>query len=142
MHSLSILLGVPEISQRIFELELFGVLVLEKNPGGTHAYPLNVPLLITNHVTPTHKLFHTDGAIGNWGFSMVDDPRIATDEEVVACINDLNDQQWRVILTHELFREIVQEALNTEVNILEAVGAAAGEDEIETNGRRISMGKE
>ena len=145
MHALSILLGMPEISNRVFTLEWFGVLVLGKNTGGAHAYDLNVPLIITKAGGGSdNRLFHNDGAITNWPFSMVDEPRIATDEEVVTCIDNLTDKQWSVIMTNTLFGSLIKDAMNADVEVLNIGEGTEKEssEEIETNGRRITMGKE
>jgi hypothetical protein len=147
MHALSILLGTPEISQRVFALELFGVLVLGKNTASNHAYPTNSPLIITNHAGGSNNwLMHTDGSISNWHFTMADEPRLATDAEIVDCIDSLTDAQWRVIITHDLFSGLVKDAMSAEVDVLqigEGESVANGDsNEIETNGRRITIGKE
>jgi hypothetical protein len=143
MHAMSLLLGAPEISPRIFPLEQFGVVVLGKNNGGVHAYDLNVPLIITNHQTP--RLFHSDGSIANWPFGMVDDPRPATDEEVVTCMDRLTDAQWRCIMVNSLFETLVKEAMNYEFDITandDVKYADSDTGQIESNGRIITIGKE
>lgn len=144
MNGLAILLDAPELSRTVFPLEQFGVVVLEKANSG-QPYGVNTPCIVTNHTGGTgNRLFYKDGRVDcGCTFAMSDEPRPATEAEVRDCINNLNDQQWAVIMNHgSIFAPIVAEAMVTEVEVVEDEsqnGEPADGSEIETNGRRITM---
>lgn len=134
-----ILHDAPELKAGIMiPRELFAVVVLEANPAGRHAYGLNLPFILCN--AKGNYLFHTDGSTANWVFQVDDKPRFATDAEVESCINSLNDNQWKVIMAHELFRPIIDAVMNKTVNVEDHTGngrAADGEDVVLQDGRTI-----
>lgn len=144
MNALSILFDAPELSRSVFQLELFGVVVLEKQASG-HPYGTG-PCIVTVATGGTaNRLFYGDGrADVGYAFTSADDPRPATDSEVETCINNLNDKQWATINnTTGLFSPIITEAMTTEIELLEIGDDTVKEagDEIETNGRRITIGQ-
>lgn len=144
MNSWSILLDAPELSRQVFQLELFGVVVLEKANSG-QPYGVNIPHIVTGATGGTaNRLFYTDGRVDcGCTFLSSDDPRPATDSEIETCINNLNDKQWVTInSTTGLFAPIITEAMTTEIELLEISDGTEKEagDEIETNGRRITIG--
>lgn len=148
MQALAILFDAPELSRQVFPLEIFGVIILEKNVS-QHGHVLGTPHIVTKNVKTSgcNRLFHTDGNIDvNWSFSILDEPRPATDAEIEYCINNLTEKQW-IVITHSgsvLFAPLIAEAMASEVEVLPVNGDEAKEsgDEIETNGRRITIGKE
>lgn len=144
LNGLSILFDAPELSRSVFQLELFGVVVLEKQASG-HPYGTG-PCIVTVATGGTaNRLFYGDGrADVGYAFTSADDPRPATDSEVETCINNLNDKQWTTInSTTGLFSPIITEAMTTEIELLEIGDDTEKEagDEIETNGRRITIGQ-
>ena len=144
MNAMSVLLDAPELSRQMFQLEIFGAVVLAKN-GSSHPYQLNVPHIVTK--TSPALVMYTDGKIDcGYTFGYMDDPRPATDEEIESCINNLNDQQWNVIMNSaaSIFAPLVAEAMASEVEILSIGDDATKSDgaEVETNGRRITIGAE
>lgn len=145
INALSILFDAPELSRAVFQLELFGVVVLEKaNSGQPHG--TGIPLIVTAATGGTaNRLFYTDGRVDcGCTFTSADDPRPATDSEIETCINNLNDKQWVTInSTTGLFSPIITEAMTTEIELLEIGDDTEKEagDEIETNGRRITIGQ-
>jgi hypothetical protein len=146
MNGFAILLDAPELSRTVFPLEQFGVIVLEKSVS-SHPYGTGVPLLLTRTTGGTgNRAFFPDGNTDpGYTFTAGDDPRVATEAEVVACIDNLNDKQWVVIMNPaSIFAAIVAEAMNTDVEILDikddTFKEAADGAEIETNGRRITVG--
>lgn len=59
--------------------------------------------------------------------------RLATPGEIQQCITELNDAQWKTIMTDDLFASIVNEALNTPVKLGEGdqINIESDEPEIE-----------
>lgn len=144
MNALSILFDAPELSRQVFQLELLGVLVLEKCASG-HPYGTNVPgLIVKNPGGSGNRLFYSDGNMDvGYQFTTDDNPRPATDAEVEQCIENLTEKQWAVVLhqSSALFAPLVAEAMSTEIEVLDIGNGEAKKDgeEIETNGRRITM---
>lgn len=136
---LSIIADAPELKAGVMiPRELFAVVVLEANPAGRHDYGLNLPFILCN--AKNNYLFHTDGATANWVFQVDDKPRFATNAEVESCIKSLNDKQWNGIMSHELFRPIIDAVMNKTVNVEDHTGngrAADGEDVVLQDGRTI-----
>lgn len=113
---LSIVSEAPELKAgSMIPRDLFAVVVLEANTAQNHAYVLNVPLISTSE--KTSHLLHNDGVTGNWQYQISDKPRLATDKEVKACINSLNDKQWKTIMTHEVFKPVMDAVMNKAVSI-------------------------
>lgn len=143
--ALAILFDANELRRSIFQLELFGVIVLQ-NPTSGNPYAPNVPHIITNNNIGTPRLLYHDGRVDcSVGFGSVDEPRPATDEEIEACINNLNERQWAMVMNAaSIFNTLVAEAMTSEVDVLDIGSDEAKHDgaEIETNGRRITIGKE
>lgn len=146
-NALAVLFDAPELNRQVFPLEVLGVIVLEKNLT-SHSYLTGTPLIITANAGGVgNKLFATDGRVDvGCQFTVSDEPRPATDAEVETCINNLTDKQWSVITnpSSALFAPLMAEAMANEVEVLEIGDHAVKEagDEIESNGRRITIGKE
>lgn len=143
MDGLSVLFDAPELSRSVFQLELFGVVVLEKANSG-HPYGTGPCIVTVATGSTANRLFYGDGrADCGCTFTSADDPRPATDSEVETCINNLNDKQWAYInQAVSIFSSIITEAMTTEIELLEINDGTEKEagDEIETNGRRITIG--
>lgn len=146
LGALSALFDAPELRRTIFDLELLGVVVLEKNPNQI-PYSTDVPWIISR-TGAQNRCFYTDGHgdVG-YAFGIEHDPRPATDEEIVQCIENLTEKQWSAVLnpSSPLFVPIIKDALANEVEVVETPlvnGEAKAGAEIETNGRRITIGKE
>lgn len=132
-----ILLGAPELKVPTnLPLELFCVVVLDSDAGG-HSYPLRWPLIITN--VSNRTCLHTDGG-SHWAFNIADKPRLATDEEIKVCIEELTDSQWRTIHTHDIFKPVMEAAMAQAVSVdIEPVTSKDSEEHILPDGRKITV---
>jgi hypothetical protein len=91
------------------------VIILEHN-GSNHAFQLNKPYIIING--KNFRLLHDSGKTDNTRYSAEDKPRLATDEEIEKCLEDLNAAQLRKIMTHELFAPIVHKMYEAETELV------------------------
>jgi hypothetical protein len=136
MEAASILHDAPELKQGgMINMELFCVFVLGKTTG-THAYNVNEPLIHTASGKNVFGALHVDATVNNWSFVGADLPRYATDEEVEKCINSLNQNQWNSILTHDIFKPIIEAAMSKSVEIEEA-GSGGNEENGSDNGEAV-----
>lgn len=109
------LLDAPELNMpTIIPLEPFCVVVLESGESG-HGYQLYTPLIVNSSVNRT--CVHTDGILNHWSFGIQDKPRLATDEEIKQCIEELTDKQWRCIHTSDTYKPVMDEAMGQEVMV-------------------------
>jgi hypothetical protein len=115
------LFDAPELASGRVVFPLFSVIVLEKKNSG-HGYKLKEPHIVTH--SENRVLLHSDGHMGRWNFDPVnDEAKLATDEEIVKFINNLTDEQWKVIATNPLFNPLAQAILEREVEIPDEAAA-------------------
>lgn len=88
----------------------------------------NKPWIITNGKNRFY-LHHTGSTTGHSNADKENKVRLATPQEVVDCINNLNDSQWKTIMSDDLFRPVVNAALEQEVSIDENSISSSPEDE-------------
>lgn len=109
----------PELSKQLLALKLthqlvihkpiynnFTVVVVIKDVTGHKLY-LNVPRIVT-HGKTGESLYYDGEANNSFNFGgVVGEARLATDEEIEACLNTLTAQQIKRIMTMDLFAPIV-----------------------------------
>lgn len=85
----------------------FTVIVLTSDRSG-HKMIIDVPRIVT-HGKNRHTLWHDNepGSGYNVNDTDKDETRIATDEEVEACVMDLSPRQLRIVMTSDLFAPVV-----------------------------------
>lgn len=110
----SILHDAPELKQKDVPMELFCIFVCEKNLS-SHRYATNVPFILTD-AGANKKGLDLDGTSGS-NFGSKDYPRYATEEEVSYCIRNLNDKQMRAIHASDVFKPIMEAAMNKTVTV-------------------------
>lgn len=95
------------------------IIVLEAEKSG-HAFDVGKPYIATcDNEGANGFLLHEDGKPAVWIYSQNDNPRFATEEECKECIDSLNEEQMKTIMTIDLFRPVVLEAMNRQISISE-----------------------
>lgn len=135
---LGVLFDAPELGLGLkLPAEVFAVFVLSSTDGNKHAYPLNFPLICTEKNGP--YMLHSDGGAGHCPAGIGSNPRYATDDEIEQCVKNLSANQWRTIMTTDLFKPIIDQAMNSDVHIeaTESSSQEDGEEIVLANGRSI-----
>jgi len=138
LNIFSILTEAPELKNGLkLPAEVFAVFVLDSTDGNKHAYQLNVGLICTEKSTP--YMLHTDGGSSHWAVGIGSNPRYATDEEIKSCVKNLSQGQWKTIMTTDLFKPIIDQAMNSDVHVeaAEESEQEEGEEIVLANGRSI-----
>lgn len=136
----SILHEAPELLDFMLPLELFAVVLVQAGDG-QHRYPANKPLIVTSK--EGYLWNPSDGGVSNWAFTSKQNPVYATDEQVEQCIKDLTPVQWTKLHAFDVFKPIVDAAMNKSVTVEDAPASDDGGDdngEIKLpDGRTITM---
>jgi hypothetical protein len=136
----SILHDAPELKETELPLEMFCVFVCEQNVNG-HRYTPNVPYICTQAKTNDNRGLDLEG-VTNTHFAIKDQPRYATEEEVQFCIRNLNEKQMRHIHVSDIFKPIMESAMNKAVTVEEPKDNGELEDNGEIvlkDGRTITL---
>lgn len=147
MEVFSILHDAPELlPENIIKVEPLAVVVMEACPNGTHAHGIGFPVIVVSvNSAGQFSCFHSDGVMGKWTINVTDKPRLASEDEIRRCMDNLTPIQLLHIQRNDLFKNIMDAAMNKQVGVevsdnpAESVADGA---EIElANGRKITVGE-
>jgi hypothetical protein len=91
------------------------VIVLE-DKRSNHNFTTNKPYIIVNG--KNFRLLHETGRTDDTRYSAEDNPRLATDEEIEQCLENLTAAQLRKIMTHDLFAPLVSRMYEAETELV------------------------
>lgn len=113
---LAILLEAPELNPKEGDqstiLDPFSVVILTNNNTSKHVFQQQVPFIVTNG--KVRQILNNDGAT-DIGYFAPGEFRLASSEEVLTCIQNLTDAQWRSIRREDLFSSVIEAAENMEL---------------------------
>lgn len=80
-----------------------------------------IEIVFDTEIDPITAGIRMNWVDGDNGSSKINLSCLATDEQIVEFINNLNDNQWKAIATNPLFNPLAQAILEREVEVQEEV---------------------
>lgn len=112
---LGIATKTPELMSAGSVFPVMAVITLQVN-ATSHGYDLNTPHIVVHR--DNRLLLHKNGKVNHSTYSISDKPTLATDEQVIECIQNLTDAQWKTIASDPLFAPIMNAALERDIEEL------------------------